>query len=284
MEYITLNNGNTIPMLGFGTFKMKDEQILEDAITAAYESGYRLFDTAFAYKNEPMIGRILTELGIRKEITLATKVFPNDFGKEATKRSIDRSLHDLKTDVIDIMYLHWPGDDMIESYHVLEDYYRQGVIRNIAVSNFTPEHRKVLMEQCEITPQLNQIEIHPLLVQEEEVHALQRENIQPVAWSPLSRGKEDLFQNPVLLEIAQKYQKSVAQVILRWDLDRGIVTIPKSNHPERIRENADIFDFSLTEEEQKNINGLDQDLRLGSSPYDEEFLKKLRYTDHWKTV
>lgn len=284
MKYIKLNNGNEIPMLGFGTFKMKDENILEDVITSAYEAGYRLIDTAFVYKNEAIIGGILKKLGIRSELVIATKVFPCDFGREATKKSIDRSLHDLGTDRIDLMYLHWPADDMVDSYHVLEDFYRQGVIDNIGVSNFTPSHIQQILENCDIKPQCNQIEIHPLLSQEEEVSLLQSQDIQPVAWSPLFRAREELFQSPLLLQLCEKYHKTAAQIILRWDLERGLVTIPKSNHPDRIRENFDIFNFSLTREEIQNINALNENKRSGSSPYDEEFLKSNRYGDRWKGI
>lgn len=284
MEYITLNNHNKIPMVGYGTFKMKDEKILFEGIQTAYETGYRLFDTAFVYKNEPMIGRILEELKIRQDIVLATKVFPCDFGKERTKVSIDRSLRDLKTDFLDILYLHWPGDDMVESYQVLEDYYRQGVIKNIAVSNFTPKHLELISAHSDVKPQLNQIELHPLLVQENFVQSLIEDEIYPVAWSPLARGKDRLLKNDFLLKLGEKYQKTVAQIVLRWNLDRGVLVIPKSNHPSRIRENFDLFDFQLTEEEMKEINSLNEDYRTGSNPYDEEFLKANRYSDRWKTI
>lgn len=284
MEYIKSESGQEFPMVGFGTFKMKDPEILEKMIDGAYKIGYRFFDTAWVYKNEGMIGNILENLKIRKNIALATKIWPKDFKKDDTKMSIERSLKDLKTDYLDVMYLHWPGDFSDQAWKVMEDYYEQGIIKNIAVSNFTEKHLEKLSLSANIKPMLDQIELHPYLQLNELVDYLKKNKIIPLAWSPLSRGNSSLLNDQVLEKIGKKYNKTSAQIALKFNIERGVIVIPKTNHIERAKENFDLFDFSLTEEEMDQIKKIDKNERSGGDPNDDEYLRNTQYSDRWKEV
>lgn len=277
VKNMILNNKNEIPQIGFGTYKITDVTTLEKAITTAYDIGYRLFDTAYFYKNEEMIGEVLKNNDLLDKIILATKIWPSDYGRENTIKSIERSLKSLNRDYIDIMYLHWPGDNMIESYKVLEKYYKKGVLKNIAVCNFTKKHIEELEANCEILPAINQIELHPYLPQIELVNYLKEKGINIVAWSPLARADKKLLEDEKILEIAKKYNKTPSQIILRFNIERDIIVIPKSKSENRIKENFDILDFSLSKEEMDYLYSLENGFRTGPNPNDDNALKDLQY-------
>lgn len=277
VKNILLNNGHKIPQIGFGTFKMTEKDVLEKALLTAYETGYRLFDSAYFYKNEQIIGDVLKENNLLDKVMLATKIWPSDFGYDNTKKSIERSLKNFNRDYIDIMYLHWPGDKMLESYKVLEKYYNEGVLKNIAVCNFTQNHIKYLEENTDILPALNQIELHPLLPQKDLVKFLFDKGINIVAWSPLARADKSLLEDEKIIEIGKKYGKTPSQIILRFNIERGIIVIPKSKSEDRIKENFDILNFSLSKEDMDYLYSKESGFRTGPDPSNEEALKKLQY-------
>lgn len=260
-----LNNGVEMPWLGFGTYKVEDGHSVIASVKEALKTGYVHIDTASYYKNEPGIGTAIKESGIpRKDLFLTSKVWNSDQGYEKTLKAFESSLKKLGTDYLDLYLIHWPTPLFNETWRALEKLYKDGDLRAIGVSNFTVDHLKGLMASAEIMPMVNQVEFHPMLVQDDLRDFCKNNSIQLEAWSPLMRGR--VFEIPLLKELARKYGKSISQIVLRWDLQMGVVTIPKSTTPSRIKENADIFDFEISDEDMVRIHQLDQGMRMGSAP------------------
>lgn len=264
----TLHNGVKMPWFGLGVFKMKEGEEAVSSVKAAIELGYRSIDTAAFYENETGVGQAILEVSVpREELFITTKVWNSNQGYETTLAAFDESIKKLGLDYLDLYLIHWPlpaKGKYKETWKALEKLYKDGKVRAIGVSNFNISHLEDLIADCEVVPMVNQVEYHPCLTQTELHEFCKKNQIQLEAWSPLMRGK--LLGEPTLVEIAQKYQKSVAQIILRWDLQNEVVTIPKSVKPERIKENANIFDFALTAEEIAIINQLNENLRIGPNP------------------
>lgn len=278
MEKIILSNASAIPKIGFGTFRLSDEETCERAIRKALETGYMMIDTAYYYHNEEYVGKAMKSSGLkRNEYMIATKVWPIDFGYDKTLKSIERSLKSLETDYIDIMYLHWPGDDMEESYRAIERFYDEKVIKNIAIANFLEKHYEKLIKNANIPPVINQLEIHPLANNENLIKYYRERNVQIVSWSPLARLEEDLYRDEKFLEIAKKHKKTIPQIILAWHIAKNLIPIPKSSKNERIEENFDIFDINLSNEEIRTIDEMDRGFHVAQTPDDENWLEKIRY-------
>lgn len=257
MQTITLSNQVEIPILGFGVFQIPADET-EQAVVEAIKAGYRHIDTAQIYLNETEVGRGIKRSGVpREELFITTKVWVENFGYETTKASLDRSLARLDLDYIDLVLIHQPYGDSHGTWRALEEYQAAGKIRAIGVSNFTPVQTVDLGIFNQVTPEVNQIEINPFQQKEEQVKSLQAEGVAVEAWAPFAEGKNDIFHNPVLSSIGAKYGKSVAQVIIRWLIERDIIVLAKSIKPERMAENIDVFDFSLTEEDKAAISSLD---------------------------
>ena len=257
MQTITLSNKVEIPVLGFGVFQIPADET-EQAVVEAIKAGYRHIDTAQIYLNETEVGRGIKRSGVpREELFITTKVWVENFGYETTKASLDRSLARLDLDYIDLVLIHQPYGDSHGTWRALEEYQAAGKIRSIGVSNFTPVQTVDLGIFNKVMPEVNQIEINPFQQKEEQVKSLQAEGMAVEAWAPFAEGKNDIFHNPVLSSIGAKYGKSVAQVITRWLIERDIIVLAKSIKPERMAENIDVFDFSLTEEDKAAIASLD---------------------------
>lgn len=257
MDYVTLANGVKMPQLGYGVYQVTKEEC-ERCVLDALDVGYRAIDTAQSYFNEAEVGEAIAESGIdRKEIFLTTKVWIEHYGYEQAKESVLQSMEKLKTDYIDLVLLHQPFADYYGAYRALEDLYEEGKLRAIGVSNFYPDRLVDIASFARIKPMVNQIETHPLNQQIEAHEWLKKYGVIHEAWAPFGEGKGNMFTNPVLQEIGKKYDKTVAQVILRWQLQRGIVVIPKSTHKERMAQNLDVFDFTLTNEDMQDIAALD---------------------------
>lgn len=266
-----LNNGVAMPWLGLGVWKAKDGEEVHRAVNTAIEVGYRSIDTAAIYENEAGVGKAIKDSGIeRDQLFITTKLWNTEQGYESTLRAFDASMKKLGLDYLDLYLIHWPGkgEKFADTWKAFEKLYKEGYIRAIGVSNFHVHHLDKLLETVEVVPAVNQVEFHPRLAQVELRNYCKQKGIQLEAWSPLMQGK--LLDNPILKEIADKYGKSTSQVILRWDLQSEVVTIPKSVTPERIRQNADLFDFELSKEDMDRINGLNKDERTGPDP--DEFL------------
>lgn len=253
-----LANGIAMPRLGFGVFQMDDHTRCEEAVVSALTCGYRLLDTAAAYENEVAVGRAIHRSGVaREEIFLTTKLWVQDYGYESTKQAFYRSLERLQTDYLDLYLIHQPYSDIHGSWRAMEDLYREGVIKAIGVSNFSSAQLADLITFNGIAPMVNQVETHPFCQQWQAADFMQQHNIAIEAWAPFAEGKNDIFTQPLLASLAERYQKSVAQIILRWLLQRNVVVIPKSVNPQRIAENFAVFDFSLTEQDMATIATLD---------------------------
>ncbi|KPV59305.1 glyoxal reductase [Paenibacillus sp. A3] len=271
----TLNNGKAMPWFGIGVFKVADGPELVDAVKAAVAHGYRSIDTAAIYDNEHSVGQAireaLQETGLsREDLFVTSKVWNADLGYEATLAAYETSLEKLGLDYLDLYLIHWPvAGKYNDAWRALEALYKAGRVKAIGVSNFQIHHLEDLMKDAEIKPMVNQVELHPRLSQQALRDFCARHDIQIEAWSPLMQGQ--LLDNPVLQEIGARHGKSVAQVILRWDLQHGIVTIPKSTKAPRIIENASVFDFELTSEEMARIDALNQNLRVGPDPDNFDF-------------
>ncbi|MDD3223300.1 MAG: aldo/keto reductase [Clostridium sp.] len=264
-DYVILNNGVKMPLLGFGTYNVENSVKLNNAIKESIKIGYRHIDTASFYGNEEVIGCALKESDIpRDEIFLVDKVWNSDQGYEKTLKAFKESTKKLKTDYLDLYLIHWPQSLNKETWKALEKLYKQGYIRAIGVSNFTINHLKELLENAEIIPAVNQIEFHPRLVQKDLMEYCKKNNIQVEAWSPLMRGL--VFQIPFLQELSQKYERTISQIVLRWDLQMGVATIPKSATYARIKENADIFNFEISKEDISEIEKLNDGFRIGTNP------------------
>lgn len=271
----TLHNGITMPWLGLGVFKVEDGPEVVEAVKAAMKIGYRSIDTAAIYGNESSVGQGIregmAEHGLtRDQLFVTSKVWNADLGYESTIAAYEASLEKLGLDYLDLYLIHWPVQGKyVEAWRALETLYQEGRVKAIGVSNFQIHHLEDLMGTGKIKPMVNQVELHPLLAQTDIHNFCKEHGIQLEAWSPLMQGQ--LLDNPTLKALAERHGKSIAQVILRWDLQRGIVTIPKSTKDHRILENGSIFDFELTNEDMAAINSMNQNLRVGPDPDNFDF-------------
>lgn len=258
MQYVTLNDGNRMPQLGFGVFQVPDLSQAEQAVKDAIDVGYRLFDTAAAYANEEAVGKAINNSGIdSSEFFVTSKLWVDHFTYEKAKQGIDDSLNKLGMDYMDLYLLHQPYGDVAGAWRALEEAQKEGKIKSIGVSNFYPDQLKNLELMSDVKPAVNQIEISPWYQEDNDVDFNNKENIVTEAWAPFAEGKHDIFTNETIAEIGKKYGKANGQVILRWLLQRGIVVIPKSVHKTRMAENFDVFDFELTDNDMKKMASLD---------------------------
>lgn len=266
-----LHNGIEMPWFGLGVFQMRDGKQVQDAIQYAIDLGYRSIDTAAIYRNEMGVGDALHKISVnRSEIFLTSKVWNAEQGYDSTLKAFDASLKRLKTDYLDLYLVHWPvKGKFLETYNALENIYHSGRAKAIGVSNFMIPHLKELLDHCQIIPMVNQIEFHPHLQQPELVNFCQSNDIFIEAWSPIMKGRIDSLSE--LENMSKKYNKSYAQITLRWEIQRGVIVIPKSVNPSRIKENANIFDFELTRKEMEFINSLDINSRYGPDPNNFDF-------------
>ncbi|MFJ5748296.1 aldo/keto reductase [Peribacillus frigoritolerans] len=276
MQKVMLNNGVEMPILGFGVFQIQDENECEQSVYDAIVAGYRLIDTAASYLNEEAVGRAIKRSGVpREELFITTKLWVQDAGYENTKNAFANSLKRLQLDYLDLYLIHQPYGDVYGSWRAMEELYREGKIRAIGVSNFQMDRLVDLIIHNEVIPAVNQVETHVYNQQIESAKLMQENNVQIESWGPFAEGKNNMFQNEILVSIAEKYNKSVAQVILRWLTQRGVVAIPKSVRKERIIENFKIFDFELEQEDMEKIAALDTKESLFFSHSDPEIVKWL---------
>lgn len=274
MQKVNLNNGVEMPILGFGVFQIQDERECEQAVYEAIAAGYRLIDTAASYLNEEAVGRAIKRSGVpRAELFITTKLWVQDTGYENTKKAFEKSLDRLQVDYLDLYLIHQPFGDVHGSWRAMEELYREGKIKAIGVSNFQPDRLIDLIIHNEIVPAVNQVETHVFNQQVDSHDFMKENNVQIESWGPFAEGKNNLFQNEILASIAEKYDKSVAQVALRWLTQRGVVAIPKSVRKERIIENFNIFDFELSSEDMEKIATLDTKESLFFSHRDPEMVK-----------
>lgn len=258
MEYVTLNNGIKMLQEGFGVFQVPDPKQCEEAVLDAINSGYRLIDTAAAYMNEAAVGQAIAKCGIpREELFITTKLWVQDASYEGAKQAIETSLKNLGLDYLDLYLIHQPMKDYIGAYRAMEEAYKDGKLKAIGVCNFYPNRLADLCETVEVIPAVNQVELHPFFQQENALALMKEYGVQPQAWGPFAEGSHGIFTHPVLTKIGEKYGKSAAQVALRWNTQRGVVVIPKSVHKNRMEQNIDIWDFSLSDEDMREIAKLD---------------------------
>ena len=263
MKRVTLNNGVEMPILGFGVFQVKDLEQCERSVVDAIQTGYRLIDTAQSYENEEAVGKAIKRSGVKRdELFITTKLWIQSNGYDGTKRAFEYSLKRLQTDYLDLYLIHQPFGDVYGEWRAMQELYKEGRIRAIGVSNFHPDRLIDLVIHNEIVPAVNQIETHPFHQQNETQKFLQENKVQIESWGPFAEGKNNIFQNELLLSIGKKYNKSVAQVILRWLTQRGVIAIPKSVRKERMEENFNIFDFDVSEEDMNKIKELDTNASL----------------------
>jgi 2,5-diketo-D-gluconate reductase A len=259
MQYVTLNDGNKMPQLGFGVFQVPDLKVAEQAVTDALDTGYRLIDTAAAYGNEEAVGNAIKKSSVdRDAIFVTSKLWVDHFTYAKAKQGIDDSLTKLGLDYIDLYLLHQPYGDVAGAWRALEEAQQEGKIKSIGVSNFAPDQLMNLELMSNVKPALNQIEVSPWFQEDDAVKFNQQQNIQTEAWAPFAEGKHDIFTNETIANIGKKYGKANGQVILRWLIQRGIVVIPKSVHKTRMAENFDVFDFELSADDMKTMNSLDK--------------------------
>ena len=276
MQYRALSNGVELPLIGYGTFQIQDAAQCEQCVSEALEAGYRLIDTAASYGNEAAIGAALRGSGLpREELFLTTKLWVQDAGYESTKRAFAKSLERLQLDYFDLYLIHQPFGDVYGSWRAMEELYREGAVRAIGVSNFQPDRLVDLILHNEVVPAVNQVETHPFCQQAEAAAVMASEGVQIESWAPFAEGRNNLFGNGTLVSLAAKYRKSVAQVVLRWLIQRGVVVIPKSVRPERMAENIDVFDFHLAPEDMDLIATLDTRRSCFLSHRDPETVKWL---------
>lgn len=270
MDYVTLNNGVKMPKLGYGVYQTPPEET-ERCVLDAIRIGYRSIDTAQAYGNEEGVGNAIVKCGLPQEdLFITTKIWISNYGYEKAKASIEESLKKLQTGYIDLLLLHQPFGDYYGAYRAMEEAYKEGKVRAIGVSNFYPDRYLDIFHFSEIKPAVNQVETHVFQQQKAAKKYMEKHGTQIMSWGPFAEGKNDYFQNPVLKEIGAQYGKSVAQVALRFLLQSDVVVIPKSTHENRMKENFDVFDFALTEEDMKKIQALDAGKSLFFSHYDPE--------------
>ncbi len=276
MEYVTLNNGVKMPVEGFGVFQVPDPAQCEQAVLDAIASGYRLIDTAAAYMNEEAVGKAIAKSGVvREELFITTKLWVQDAGYEEAKKALQTSLDKLGLDYLDLYLIHQPMGDYVGAYRAMEEAYKEGKIKAIGVCNFYPARLADLCETVEVIPAVNQVELHPFFQQEDALALMKEYGVIPEAWGPFAEGNHGIFTHPVLTKIGEKYGKSAAQVALRWNVQRGVVVIPKSVHKDHMEQNMNIWDFKLSDEDMKEIAALD----LGHSEIvnhdDPDFVKML---------
>ncbi len=266
-----LANGVDIPSIGFGTYKLGEEQEVIDKVKLALNLGYRQIDTASFYGNEEGVGKGIAESGIdRKDIFLVTKLWNDDHGYEETINAFNKSIKKLGVDYLDLYLIHWPNKLNSETWRAFEDLYKEGKVRAIGVCNFKIGHLEELKKTAKIMPMVNQIEIHPCKTQKETIEYCNENNIQVVAWGPIMRGK--IFSLPLMLELSEKYNKSIAQITLRWHIQNGVIPIPKSSNEERIKANIDIFDFDISSEDIKKIDELNVNEDISGVPANTTYL------------
>lgn len=258
MKTVRLNNGIEMPMEGFGVFQIPEdscEQVVKDAI----DLGYRLIDTASSYQNEKAVGRAIASCDVpREELFITTKAYIQQMGYKKTKQAFQESLDNLGLQYLDLYLIHMPFGDYYGSWKALEELYREGKVRAIGVCNFLPDRLLDLYYNAEITPQIDQIERHPHYQRKEDLEIMDELKVQPQAWAPFAEGLKGMFDEPILKEIAEKYDKTVAQIILRWNVQQGVIVIPKSVHRERMRENLDIWNFKIEDDDMERIGSLDK--------------------------
>jgi len=268
MEYVTLNNGVKMPVLGYGVYQVTKEEC-EQCVLDALDVGYRSIDTAQSYFNEEEVGSAIQKSGVKREdIFLTTKVWVEHYGYDECRKSVEESLRKLKTDYIDLMLLHQPFADYYGAYRALEEMYAEGKLRAIGISNFYPDRMVDIASFAHICPMVNQVETHPLNQQTEAKKWMDKYGVQIEAWAPFGEGRGGLFTNETLENIGKKYNKTAAQVMLRWNIQRGVVVLPKSVHKERMIQNLDVFDFMLSDEDMTAIAALDTATSSFFSHYD----------------
>jgi 2,5-diketo-D-gluconate reductase A len=276
MHKVVLNNGVEMPILGFGVYQITDPEECETCVYEALQTGYRLIDTAAAYLNEEAIGKAIKRSGVaREEIFVTTKLWIQDAGYESAKQAFEESLTKLQLDYLDLYLIHQPYGDVYGSWRAMEELYREGRIRAIGVSNFQPDRVMDLIVHNKVAPAVNQVETHPFCQQVEAQRFMQENNVQIESWGPFAEGRNNIFENETLLSIARKHNKTVAQIILRWLIQRDIVAIPKTVHKERIIENLSVFDFELSPEDMDAILTLDTKGSLFLDHRDPETVRRL---------
>lgn len=258
MDYVTLKNGVQMPKEGFGVFQIRDLDECERVVLDAIGTGYRLIDTAESYGNESAVGKAIAKSGVnRADLFISTKLWVTNTGYEGAKAAIDRSMENLGVDYLDLYLIHQAMGDYIGAWRAMTEAYKEGRIRAIGVCNFYPHRLADFCETVDELPAVNQVELHPFFQQENALSLMREYGVQPMAWAPFAEGKHGIFTHPVLTKIGEKYGKGAGQVALRWNMQRGVVVIPKSTHRERMEQNIDVFDFSLTDEEMREIAALD---------------------------
>lgn len=258
MDYVTLRNGVKMPQEGFGVFQIRDLDECERVVTDAIGAGCRLIDTAESYGNEAAVGKAIARCGVpREELFISTKLWVTNTSYEGAKAAIDRSMKNLGVDYLDLYLIHQAMGDYIGAWRAMTEAYKEGKIRAIGVCNFYPHRLADFCETVDELPMINQVELHPFFQQESALSLMREYGVQPMAWAPFAEGKHGIFTHPVLTRIGEKYGKGAGQVALRWNMQRGVVVIPKSTHRERMEQNLDVFDFTLTDEEMKEIAALD---------------------------
>ena len=276
MQNVTLNTGATMPILGFGVFQIADDAECESAVLAALEHGYRSIDTAASYRNERAVGRAIKASGIpRSELFITTKLWIQDAGDEATPKAVARSLDYLGLDYLDLYLIHQPFGDYYGSWRAMEKLHHAGTLRAIGVSNFYPDRLVDLILHNEIVPAVNQVETHPFFQRAVDQAVMAERGVQIESWAPFAEGRNDLFTNPTLASIGAAHGKSVAQVVLRWLVQRQVVAIPKSVRPERMAENIAVFDFALSDDEMAQIAALDTGRSLFFDHRDAEIAQRM---------
>lgn len=276
MKYTILNNGIKMPMVGFGVFQIHDAKTTQTVVEEAIKTGYRLIDTAQVYGNEEAVGKAIKASGVpREELFITTKLWISDFSYEAAKDAFNESLRKLDLDYVDLYLLHQPFGDIFGAWRALEELYKEGKIKAIGVSNFKPDQLTNLAAFNEVTPAVNQIELHVFNQKEDEQAYMFSKGVQTESWGAFAEGQFDVFNNPVLKEIAEKYSKTTAQVMLRWQLQRGIVSLSKSANPERVRQNFDIFDFELSAEDMDKITTLNTNTTVFSDHHEAKTVELL---------
>ena len=258
MDYVTLKNGVQMPKEGFGVFQIRDLDECERVVLDAIGAGYRLIDTAESYGNESAVGKAIAKSGVnRADLFISTKLWVTNTSYEGAKAAIDRSMENLGVDYLDLYLIHQAMGDYIGAWRAMTEAYKEGRIRAIGVCNFYPHRLADFCETVDELPAVNQVELHPFFQQENALSLMREYGVQPMAWAPFAEGKHGIFTHPVLTKIGEKYGKGAGQVALRWNMQRGVVVIPKSTHRERMKQNIDVFDFSLTDEEMREIAALD---------------------------
>lgn len=276
MQNVVLNNGIQMPILGFGVYQIEDAEQCEQAVTDALSVGYRLIDTAAAYRNEEAVGRAISKSNIaREELFITTKLWIQDTSYESAKEAFRRSLVRLGLDYLDLYLIHQPFNDYYGAWRAMQELYREGRVRAIGVCNFMPDRLIDLIDHNDIVPCINQVEVNPFCQRMDNQKLMHEKGIQMQSWGPFAEGRNNLFQNKTLLSIAQEHDRTVAQVVLRWLIQRGVVAIPKSTHKERIEQNFSIFDFELTISDMQRISTLDTGKSCFFSHYDPEVVSWL---------